>query len=142
MKQHVAASGIRIPAFYAPDTSAAADGPVGSVGPVGSGGPVGPVGLRGTTSGPIGSDGSVCSGGSEAALRFAGEHGWPVVVKTRLGYASTNVRVVRTPADLTAEVRARDADDVLVEEFVPGPVCHVDGFCSGGRCCSPVRPGM
>lgn len=28
------------------------------------------------------------AGGSEAALRFADEHGWPVVLKPRLGYAS------------------------------------------------------
>jgi hypothetical protein len=71
--------------------------------------------------------------GPDAAVRFADEHGWPVVVKPRLGYASTGVLVVRTPEDLAAEVQGRDADDVLVEEFIPGPVCHVDGFCAEGK---------
>ncbi|GAA1847260.1 ATP-grasp domain-containing protein [Actinomadura bangladeshensis] len=99
MKRRVSASGIRVPAFHAPNTPTSSDD----------------------------------RHGSDAVLRFADEYGWPVVVKPRLGYASTGVRVVRTPADLVADIRARDADDVLVEEFIPGPVCHVDGFCANGK---------
>ncbi|XRQ06692.1 ATP-grasp domain-containing protein [Actinomadura welshii] len=90
MKRRVVPSGVRVPAFCAPD-------------------------------------------GPEEALRFAGEHGWPVVVKPRLGYASTDVHVVRTRAGLLAEVHRRDPDDLLVEEFIPGPVHHVDGFIAGGE---------
>lgn len=52
----------------------------------------------------------------------------------------TGVHIVRTPADIAAETCARDADDVLVEEFIPRSVCHVDGSCVEGEvlfACTP-----
>jgi hypothetical protein len=45
----------------------------------------------------------------------------------------TGVHILRTPADIAAETCARDADDVLVEEFIPRSVCHVDGSCVVGE---------
>ncbi|RKS68239.1 ATP-grasp domain-containing protein [Actinomadura pelletieri DSM 43383] len=68
---------------------------------------------------------------AERAVEFAEQHGWPVVIKPRLGYASKDVRVVHDPSRLVEEYGARDPQDVMVEEFVPGQVFHVDGLMSG-----------
>jgi 5-(carboxyamino)imidazole ribonucleotide synthase len=53
--------------------------------------------------------------------RFAGEHGWPVVVKARRGgYDGRGVMVVADAAGAAAAVeRYRDSLPVLVEEHVP-----------------------
>jgi hypothetical protein len=68
-----------------------------------------------------------------AALDFAGDAGWPIVVKPRLGMASHGVSVVRDAGSL-AQLAARwDPDDVMLESFVPGEVYHVDGFAQDGK---------
>ncbi|MCF7551754.1 acetyl-CoA carboxylase biotin carboxylase subunit family protein [Pseudonocardia sp. WMMC193] len=64
---------------------------------------------------------------------FAAAHGFPLVVKPRFGFSSHGVAVVRDAAALAAEVARRDPADVLVEEFVPGEVHHVDGFARAGE---------
>ncbi|KOX11242.1 acetyl-CoA carboxylase biotin carboxylase subunit family protein [Nocardiopsis sp. NRRL B-16309] len=69
----------------------------------------------------------------ESAVEFAARFGWPLVVKPRLGYGSRGVAVVRDASSLRDELAGRPADDVLVEEFVPGTVYHVDGFAHQGR---------
>ncbi|GII52756.1 carboxylate--amine ligase [Planotetraspora thailandica] len=71
--------------------------------------------------------------GPDEAASFAARTGWPVVVKPRLGYGSRGVVVATSEAMLRAEVEARPADDVLLEEFVPGDVYHVDGFMRDGE---------
>jgi len=67
------------------------------------------------------------------AQAFAERIGYPVVVKPRLGYASHGVTVVRDASRLTELAQVWDADDVLLESFVPGEVYHVDGFCQDGK---------
>ena len=65
------------------------------------------------------------------ALDFAQSVGYPVVVKPRTGFASRGVTVVADADQLTHLVAGWDADDVLLEAFVAGPVFHMDGFTAG-----------
>lgn len=71
--------------------------------------------------------------GPDEAAGFAAKAGWPVVVKPRFGYGSRGVVVVASEAVLRAEIAARPADDVMVEEFLPGEVYHIDGFMCDGK---------
>ncbi|MFC4148096.1 acetyl-CoA carboxylase biotin carboxylase subunit family protein [Micromonospora mangrovi] len=68
---------------------------------------------------------------------FAAEHGYPVVLKQRAGYNSIGLRISRSSEALRAHVDALFAggarDDIIVEQFVAGRMCHVDGFVRGGR---------
>ncbi|GAA1390759.1 ATP-grasp domain-containing protein [Pseudonocardia kongjuensis] len=64
---------------------------------------------------------------------FAATHGFPLVVKPRFGFSSHGVVVVRDAAALATEIACRASEDVLVEEFVPGEVHHVDGFARAGE---------
>jgi biotin carboxylase len=77
---------------------------------------------------------------------FAREHGYPVVLKPRSG-GGAGPRVLRTPGDLDAYLTA-DFDlygggqpNLMVEAYVPGTVCHVDGLVVAGRTvlASPTR---
>ncbi|NYH52905.1 biotin carboxylase [Nocardiopsis arvandica] len=67
------------------------------------------------------------------AEEFAEQAGWPVVVKPRLGYGSRGVRVVGNADSLREELVGRSGDDLLLEEYVPGTVHHVDGFAYQGK---------
>ncbi|MFB8765418.1 ATP-grasp domain-containing protein [Nocardiopsis alba] len=69
----------------------------------------------------------------EEAVEFAERTGWPVVVKPRSGYGSRGVRVVHDAESLWKEVADRAEEDLLLEEFVPGVVYHVDGFTHQGE---------
>lgn len=72
-------------------------------------------------------------------LSFAAEHGFPVVVKPRDGAGSLGVRVLRDRAELTgflaedAEMYGPGQSNLMVEEFVDGPMCHVDGLVVDGE---------
>ncbi|MCD0484240.1 biotin carboxylase [Streptacidiphilus sp. ASG 303] len=73
-----------------------------------------------------------------AVLAFAGEHGWPVVLKPRRGTASRGVAVLGGPADLDglfdpAGAAGPGAEPHLVQSFVPAPVFHIDGLWTGDR---------
>ncbi|MET9075387.1 hypothetical protein [Streptomyces sp. NPDC004232] len=70
---------------------------------------------------------------------FAAEYGYPVVLKPRDSAGSVGLRILRGPEDLDAHL-ADDFDlydggrpNLIAEEFVPGPLCHVDGLVLGGR---------
>jgi hypothetical protein len=65
----------------------------------------------------------------DEAVRFGDEHGWPIVVKPRLGYASTNVRLVRSAEELTDDL----PPSFMAEEYIPGAVYHVDGVFADGK---------
>jgi hypothetical protein len=65
----------------------------------------------------------------KAVRAFGAEHGWPVVLKPRIGSSSQGVVVLNGPADL-AGVRVSDA---LVQTFHDGVVHHVDGVFDGQR---------
>ena len=73
------------------------------------------------------------AGLEEAALAFGDDVGWPVVVKPRLGYGSQGVSMAATPEELRAELKDRPSGDLLLEEYVPGAVFHVDGFMRDGK---------
>jgi hypothetical protein len=61
----------------------------------------------------------------DAVARFGAAHGWPLVVKPRIGSSSEGVRRVNGPDEvpgLTLPVGA------IVQSFNPHPVYHVDGL--------------
>jgi hypothetical protein len=82
---------------------------------------------------------------------FVEQHGLPVVVKPIFGTGSVGVRVLRSEDDLLALCRdfrpkkaGQTADspiDLEVEQYVDGPVYHIDGVLVGGelRLCWPSR---
>ncbi|MEV6685790.1 hypothetical protein AB0N28_10670 [Streptomyces sp. NPDC051130] len=78
-------------------------------------------------------------GTADEARAFAAEHGLPLVFKARDGFGSIGLRVVRTGEELErhlAEAFAPGAgprEDLLLEAYVPGRMCHVDGVVAGGR---------
>ena len=65
-------------------------------------------------------------------VAFAAEHGFPVVVKPRDGAGSLGVRVLHDESEI-AEVFAEDRSNLMVESFVDGPMCHVDGLLVDGE---------
>jgi hypothetical protein len=73
------------------------------------------------------------------ARSFAAEHGYPVVVKDRAGMNSVGLRILRDDAELDEHLGqafpggSATRDDLLIEKFVPGRMCHVDGLVAGGR---------
>jgi hypothetical protein len=71
------------------------------------------------------------------ALVFAELHGYPVVLKDRAGFNSIGLRILRDREELcahTARVLAgASRDDLILESFVPGRMCHVDGLVAQGR---------
>lgn len=67
------------------------------------------------------------------AEEFAERIGWPIVVKPRLGYASTDVRIVADAQTLRDQLEGRSYDDLLLEEYVPGSVFHIDGVMENGE---------
>ena len=71
-------------------------------------------------------------------IAFAAEHGFPIVVKPRDSAASIDVAILHTPEALDgyldrAELSGRYRPNLMVESFVPGPMCHIDGLVIGGR---------
>jgi ATP-grasp domain-containing protein len=66
------------------------------------------------------------------AERFAGRVGYPVVAKPRLGFGSLGVEIVADRAALSRLAGRWDATDILLEEYTPGAVYHVDGFMHRG----------
>jgi len=74
---------------------------------------------------------------ADEALAFAGEHGFPLVFKDRAGFSAIGLRILRDRAEAEDCFRQAYADgpreDLLLEAFVPGRMCHVDGLVVGGR---------
>ncbi|GAB3898606.1 hypothetical protein [Microbispora bryophytorum] len=71
---------------------------------------------------------------------FADVHGFPLVVKNRAGFNSIGLRIMRDRDALTAFLTEaygsrRDGrrDDLLLEAYVPGRMCHVDGLVVNGE---------
>ncbi|PLT44695.1 ATP-grasp domain-containing protein [Paenibacillus sp. FSL W8-1187] len=73
----------------------------------------------------------------EAALAFARETGYPLIVKPRRGAASQGVRRAEDERQLREALRAVHeagmAGDCQVEEFVAGPIFHIDGLVKDGE---------
>ncbi|MGW7263319.1 ATP-grasp domain-containing protein [Streptomyces sp. NPDC054842] len=66
--------------------------------------------------------------GTADVTAFAAAHGWPVVLKPRIGSSSAGVVLVRGPEDLDA---SHWAEPMLVQEFLPDAIYHVDGIFDG-----------
>lgn len=67
---------------------------------------------------------------------FAEIHGFPLVFKNRTSFNSIGLRILRDPAALTAflaEAYGSPRDDLLLEAYVPGRMCHVDGLVVNGE---------
>lgn len=64
--------------------------------------------------------------------QFANTHGWPVVVKPRMGSSSAGVHRVGGPEDLDAMRFV--GEPMLVQEFCDLPTYHVDGLFDGRKC--------
>ncbi|WP_433241354.1 ATP-grasp domain-containing protein [Streptosporangium sp. CA-135522] len=72
-------------------------------------------------------------------IAFAGERGFPIVVKPRDSAGSIGVKVIGSQEELDRYL-AEDAGlhgpfqpNLLVESYVPGAMCHVDGLVVDGR---------
>lgn len=64
--------------------------------------------------------------GPQSILDFADAHGWPVVLKPRVGSSSAGVVLLDGPAGIEL------ADEpMLVQAFNPHPIHHVDGIFTG-----------
>ncbi|MGW6708457.1 ATP-binding protein [Streptomyces sp. NPDC054956] len=76
---------------------------------------------------------------AEAVRDFAAGHGLPLVFKARDGFGSIGLRIVRTGQELEERIAeefgpaAGPREDLLLEAYVPGRMCHVDGVVAGGR---------
>lgn len=66
----------------------------------------------------------------EDITEFAENHGFPVIVKPRLGAGSRDVAVVRSPAELS-QVADLSAEPYMVQRYCPDPVGHIDGVWTG-----------
>ncbi|MFG2402789.1 hypothetical protein ACGFR8_00385 [Streptomyces brevispora] len=68
---------------------------------------------------------------------FAGRQGFPLVFKERAGFNSVGLRVLGDEDALAhcvgEEFSGPPREDVLLEAFVPGRMCHIDGLVVGGR---------
>ncbi|MGW1375992.1 ATP-grasp domain-containing protein [Streptomyces sp. NPDC002446] len=70
--------------------------------------------------------------GPEAVAAFAARHGWPVLVKPRRGTASAGITRLDSAERLRTYAFPRDTD-LLVQEWRPDQVLHVDGVFTGER---------
>ena len=70
-------------------------------------------------------------GSPAAAITFAESAGYPVVVKPRLGVGSRGLQIAADAAELRALI-PDGRYDLLLEEYIPGGMMHVDGFMSDG----------
>jgi hypothetical protein len=67
-----------------------------------------------------------------ALLDFVSLHGLPVVVKPVDSAGSRGVRMLRSDDDLDAFLAKGIPTGYMVEQLVPGKMCHVDGFWRDG----------
>jgi len=71
-------------------------------------------------------------------VAFVEEYGFPVVVKPRDSSGSMGLETLETRAELDAYLDGADdlfavQSNLMVESFVPGSMCHVDGLVIDGR---------
>jgi hypothetical protein len=62
---------------------------------------------------------------------FAAEHGWPLIVKPRIGSSSDGVTLLRHPEEVARVTFS--ARPMLVQVCNPHPIYHVDGVFLAGR---------
>ncbi|MGV9242159.1 ATP-grasp domain-containing protein [Streptomyces sp. NPDC003710] len=72
-------------------------------------------------------------------VSFAAEHGYPVVLKPRDSAGSVGLRILHTREELEGylehdfDLYGAGQPNIIAEEYVPGPLCHVDGLVLGGK---------
>jgi hypothetical protein len=70
-------------------------------------------------------------------LAFAEEYGFPLVLKDRAGYNAIGLRILRDRDELLRAAAeafgGAPRDDLILESYVPGRMCHVDGIVRDGR---------
>ncbi|WP_405144239.1 hypothetical protein OG589_41230 [Sphaerisporangium sp. NBC_01403] len=69
-------------------------------------------------------------------LAFAEVHGFPLVFKNRTSFNSIGLRILRDQDALTAflaEAYGAPREDLLLEAYIPGRMCHVDGLVVNGE---------
>jgi hypothetical protein len=85
--------------------------------------------------------------GPAGLLAFGAAHPGPVILKPRAGAGAAGVRLLRTAAELreaagdpatwaglgSSGPGGREVPGGIAEEFVEGPMYHVDGLVTGGR---------
>ena len=64
--------------------------------------------------------------------RFAQLHGWPVILKPVRGSASSNVRRLDGPGELAAYEFPDDGLPMMVQQYLPHEILHVDGVAADG----------
>lgn len=74
---------------------------------------------------------------SEEAWAFADQHGFPLVFKDRTGFNAIGLRILADWDELGSYLAhaysGPPRDDLLLEVFVPGRMCHVDGLVVDSR---------
>ncbi len=72
-------------------------------------------------------------------VAFADEHGFPVVLKPRDSAGSVGLHILHSRAELDSylaedfDLYGPDLPNLIAEEYVPGPLCHVDGLVLDGK---------
>ncbi|TBL42559.1 MULTISPECIES: ATP-grasp domain-containing protein [unclassified Micromonospora] len=69
---------------------------------------------------------------TEAVVRFADSHGWPLIVKPRRGTASRDVLRLNSVDDLVTLDRL-PPEPRMVQTFCPDQVFHIDGLWTGAE---------
>lgn len=73
---------------------------------------------------------AVAADDPEAVRRLINEHGYPLVLKPRIGTASRGVRILDQPQDLEL-LQAPQLEPMMVQVFCDAPILHVDGWWDG-----------
>ena len=72
-------------------------------------------------------------------VAFADEHGFPVVLKPRDSAGSVGLHILHSREELDTylaedfDLYGPDLPNLIAEEYVPGPLCHIDGLVLDGR---------
>lgn len=66
-------------------------------------------------------------------VELAAEFGFPLVVKPRDGLSSVGLEILADAVDLLDYQREVDPTGMLVEQFVPGEMFHIDGLVLAGQ---------
>lgn len=72
-------------------------------------------------------------------INFTKKEDYPLVIKPRDGAGSVDVEILNNEADLLSYLRNGVNKNLIVEKFVPGEMCHVDGIYHNGelKICQP-----
>jgi hypothetical protein len=78
-------------------------------------------------------------GNADQARAFAQQYGYPLVLKDKAGFNAIGLRILHDADELARCVAqawcgsGENRGELLLEAFVPGRMCHVDGLVADGR---------